>query len=54
LVDVKGHYEHVKVIRCDIKRESVKKCGGVKNEPVSGKKPMDTLGPHFSNSATFI
>jgi hypothetical protein len=33
-----AHSEHVQVIRCDIKWESVEKFRDVQNEPVSGKK----------------
>jgi hypothetical protein len=31
-------FEHVGVIRCDIKRQLVKKCRKVENEPILGKK----------------
>jgi hypothetical protein len=38
LVDVRIHYKHAQVIRSNIGPESVKKCGDVENEPISGKK----------------
>jgi hypothetical protein len=38
LVDVGIHYKHVEVTRSNIGPESVKKCGDVENEPISGKK----------------
>jgi hypothetical protein len=37
LVKSRAHFEHVQVIRCDIKRESVEKFRDVQNKPISGK-----------------
>jgi hypothetical protein len=33
-VDTRAHFEHVQVIRCDIKLELVKKYKDVENEPI--------------------
>jgi hypothetical protein len=38
LVNSKTHSEHVQVIRCDIKLESVEKFRDVQNEPIPAKK----------------
>jgi hypothetical protein len=38
LVDAEAHYEHVPVIKCDIKLELVTTSGDVQNEPISGKR----------------
>jgi hypothetical protein len=35
--DAGDHSEHRQVIRCDIKRESVKKCRDAENEPIQKK-----------------
>jgi hypothetical protein len=37
-VNSRAHSEHVQLVRCDIKRESVEKFRDVQNEPISGKK----------------
>jgi hypothetical protein len=37
LINLRAHSEHIQVIRCDIKLESVEKFRDVQNEPVSGK-----------------
>jgi hypothetical protein len=34
-VDERVYFEHVQVIGCDIKLESVEKCGDVEHEPIS-------------------
>jgi hypothetical protein len=53
-VDAGTHSEHVQVIQCDFKRESVKKWTEVENETISGKKSKGhTLRPTFSITATF-
>jgi hypothetical protein len=49
-VDSGPHFKHVKVIRCDIRLESVKKCRGAENEPISGV----SLGPHFQTPPYFL
>jgi hypothetical protein len=38
LVNSRAHSEHIQVIRCDIKQESVEKLRDAQNEPSSGKK----------------
>jgi hypothetical protein len=38
LVDTGAHFEHVQVIRYDIKAEADEKCRDVQNEPISRKK----------------
>jgi hypothetical protein len=44
VVEASAHSEHVQVIRCDIRRESVEKFRDVQNEPISGKKQGIPLG----------
>jgi hypothetical protein len=55
LIHVSVYSKHVKVIRCDIKPESVKKCRGVENEPISGKKQrVYPQAPYFLEKAEDI
>jgi hypothetical protein len=37
LVDLKAHFEHAKVIICDIKQESVEKTRDIENHAISEK-----------------
>jgi hypothetical protein len=46
LVDVGPHFEHVKLIRYNIKPNWVKKCRNVQNKPILRKKQRAYLGPH--------
>jgi hypothetical protein len=47
LLDAEAHFEHVQVIRSDIKLESVKKCRDVENGPIPEKSE------DFSDTAIF-
>jgi hypothetical protein len=42
-VNLRARYEHVQVIRCDIKWESVEKFRDVQNELISGNIPLGLI-----------